>query len=405
MRALPALLVALLCLAAAGLPVAGLQAGDNPSVTTVDNTTNQLTVPDSEVSQSTHAATGVDVGTAVQTGSTALHHRHDTLAFEERFRAADSDEQRTRLLHARLSVIEQRQRDLDTRQDVAMREYAAGEATAIEFLRTRLRVNAEATELLATLDRVSAAPDTTAGYTLSRELSNRIRTLEGELVTLQGPVGTRLESAVRTNGEREPVYLEGSSDGYTLATVDGDYVRETRLDDERDPTLSDQFLAAAQSDAETDRFSAADDRASELYGWLYERQRPSFTYYGTSGIYELSASHSGGELVAYIDGGTTNVFYEAQTRTLADVETTDTVTAVSDTQRVTLQRSTRTGPMLVTASDNETDATVDGRVTIDGQPVGSTGSNGALWIVEPSGSYTVNVTSDEGRTTVTVPAS
>ena len=61
--------------------------------------------------------------------------------------------------------------------------------------------------------------------------------------------------------------------------------------------------------------------------------------------------------------------------------------------------------MLVTASDNETDATVDGRVTIDGQPVGSTGSNGALWIVEPSGSYTVNVTSDEGRTTVTVPAS
>jgi heat shock protein HtpX len=149
---------------------------------------------------------------------------------------------------------------------------------------------------------------------------------------------------------------------------------------------------------------AADDRAAELYTWLYERQRPSFTYYGTSGIYELTASHPNGELTAYLDGGTTNVFYEEQTRNLEDVQTSDTATATNGTLRVTVQRSTETGPLLVTASDADTDATVDGTVTIDGQRVGETGSDGALWTVEPSGDYAVTVTSDERETTVTVPA-
>ena len=80
------------------------------------------------------------------------------------------------------------------------------------------------------------------------------------------------------------------------------------------------------------------------------------------------------------------------------------MTATTGTLRVTVQRSTETGPLLVTASDSDTDATVDGTVAIDGQRVGETGSDGALWTVEPGGDYTLTVTSDGRRTTVTVPA-
>lgn len=399
------LLVALLCIAAAVLPAVGAQSGDTLGITRIDNTTNQLSIPDGEVAQSNYTSTGIDVGTAVETGSTGLHHRHEGMAFEEQFGSLSSDEERSRLMHARLSAIEQRESELDTRQDVAMRQYATGEISALEFIRIRLLVNAEATQLRSTLERVAAAPDAVPGYSPSRELSTRIRTLEGELVTLQGPVGGQLSEDISSNDGRNVVYLQGSADAYMLATIQGDqYVRETRLDDERDPTQPDQFLQAAQSDTETNRFDAADDRASELYTWLYERQRPSFTYYGTSGVYELTAGHSNGELTAYIDGGTTNVFYEEQTRSLGDVQTTDTVTATNGTLRVTVQRSTETGPLLVTASDSDTDATVDGTVAIDGQRVGETGSDGALWTVEPGGDYTLTVTSDGRRTTVTVPA-
>jgi len=71
---------------------------------------------------------------------------------------------------------------------------------------------------------------------------------------------------------------------------------------------------------------------------------------------------------------------------------------------VTLRRSSETGPMRVSATDTETGASVDGRVTIDGQRVGSTGSDGALWTVEPRSGYEVTVETNATRTTVSVPA-
>ena len=411
MRPLPALLVALLLVAATVVPVAGVtQAPDRtqtvndtlPSIDVINNTTNQLSIPDSEVRQSNYSDIGVDVGTAIQSGSTRLHERHDTLSFEERFSRTDSNAARSQLIDDRLSAVEREQAALDEQQDTAMSRYAAGEISAAEFLRVRMVVSAEAAELLATLESVNSAPDTTADYTLSQARTDRLRSVEGELQTLSGPVGARLQSDV-TSGEQTPIYLEVSTDGYMLATIEGaDYLRETRLDDERDASLPDQFLAAAEEDGTTNRFEVADERAAELYGWLYERQRPSFTYYGTSGIYELTASHPNGQLVSYIDAGTTNVFYEEQSRDLGGIDTTATETAVNESLRVTVQRSVESGPLLVFTTNNVTGDPVDANVTIDGQRVGSTGSDGSLWLVEPGDDYTLNATAAGTRTTVAV---
>jgi hypothetical protein len=180
-------------------------------------------------------------------------------------------------------------------------------------------------------------------------------------------------------------------------TDDGEYVRETRLGDERDPTRPDQFLKAAEENG--DRFSAADSRASKLYTWLYSRQRPSFTYYGTSGIYELTATYPSGELTAYLDAGTTNVFYEEQTRELSAIETTDVKTVTNGSIEVTVRRSVRTNPLFISVTRAGT--SVDGTVAINGQFVGQTGQDGVHWVVEPTGSYTVNVTVESQ--TITVP--
>jgi hypothetical protein len=416
MRPLPALLVAVLFVAAAVVPVAGLQpatdrtetiTGPVPSITTVNETTNQLTIPAADVRQSGYNGTGIDISTAAQAWSAQHHHRHDALSFEERFRRTDSNAKRSQLVRDRLTAIEAKQEALDRRQDTAIRQYARGEISAAAFLRTRLVVHAEASELLETLDSIASAPDTAPDYSLSDSLTIRLRSIDGELRTLTGPIGTELQSGLTTS-TGAPIYLEASGDGYMLATVtDDQYVRETRLDGARDADLADEFLSTAANDGnpDTDQLDVADERAAMLYPWLYERQRPSFTYYGTSGIYELTANHPNGELTAYLDGGTTDVFYEKQFRDLSSVRTTDTERNVNGTLRVTVQRSSETGPLLVSAANNETSATVDGTVSIDGQPVGSTGSDGVLWTVEPRGNYTVTVADGSSRTTVTVAGS
>jgi len=413
MRPFPALLVALLFVTAAAFPVAGTyttperaQTAPPPlqSIDTVENTTNQLTIPAGEVRRTSYNETGIDVGSATAAWSSTLQHRYETLSFEERFRRADGSEARAQLVTDRLSAIEAQEQALDERQDRAIARYARGEISAAAFLRTRLVVNAEAEELLESLDRVSAAPDTAPDYSLDESATARLRSVEGELRTLTGPIGARLQSGETTDST---LYVEASADSYMLATVaDDEYVRETRLDGARDASAPDEFLATAVNDGdpETDRLDVADERAADLYPWLYERQRPSFTFYGTSGIYELTADHPNGELTAYLDGGTTEVFYEEQSRDLSDVRTTATASTVNGTLAVTVRQSTSTGPLLVTASNNETDATVDGTVRINGQSVGTTGSDGVLWTVEPRGSYTVTVATASGDTSVVVPA-
>ncbi len=408
MRPLSALLVALLFVTATVLPVAGTyptqtETGDAPlaSVTTVPNTTNQLDLPAGEVRRSSYDSTGIDIGTATAAWSAKLQHRHDALSFEEQFRRTEGSDARAQLIADRLATIEAKQRALDERQDRATARYARGEISASAFLRTRLAVDAEARELLGTTDRIATAP----GYSLSESATARLRSVEGELRTLTGPVGAQLQSAETAD---RTYYIEVSDDGYMLATVaDGQYVRETRLDSARDASQADQFLQTAinDGDPETDRLDIADERAADLYAWLYERQRPSLTYYGTSGIYELTADHPNGELTAYLDGGTTEVFYEEQLRDLSDVQTTGTQRSVSGTLAVTVRQSSPTGPLLVSAVNNETSATVDGTVTVDGRPVGTTGNDGVLWTVEPRGAYTVTVSTDTGNTTVVVPAS
>ncbi|MFB6308422.1 MAG: hypothetical protein ABEH35_03750, partial [Haloarculaceae archaeon] len=162
---------------------------------------------------------------------------------------------------------------------------------------------------------------------------------------------------------------------------------------------TDQF-----TQGDTHRINAANTRAFELYPWVTNHTvSPTSRALGRTGIYRFHADHTQGELTAYIDGGTTNVFRESQRLDPTSMLTGGNVTRTGTAVRVRVNRSHPTGPMRVSLSNPSTGVAVNGTVHINGQPVGTTGDDGHLWVIEPRGSTVVNATTDDGQSvTVTL---
>jgi len=407
MRPLAALFVALLLTVGAVSPtVSAAQPGHQsvdadiaPLLVSIDNTTNQLTIPTTEVTATEHNSTGIDVGTAVAAESRQLRTDHATRTFEQRYQALNSTTERRQAVRNRLHEIASQQEALERQQSRATRAYAAGSITATEFVRVRATTDAEARQLERAVKRVRATIRNDPDLSLNSGTEIRAGNLVGELKILQGTV-SRYSLQTFIGSRSGTVYVEASPTGYSASTIaDGEYVRETHLTTERDPNATDQFVESNQSTV-----IAAAARASELYPWLYEQQGPSVNGFGTSGIYEFAADHANGQIVTYIDGGTTNAFHEYQNRRLQTVTVTDSQAGSNGSVTVRVRRSYETGPLLVSVTDDTTGTPVDAVVRIDGRPVGSTGADGSLWTVEPRGSYDVNATvSGDNGVTVSVP--
>jgi hypothetical protein len=397
MRPLPAVGVLLLVVVSVAAPVAGFtppaQTADGsdqlPQITAVDNTTNHLAIPASDVRSTTYNRSSLDVGVAVAAGSRDLRSDYATTNFERQFFQQDSEPARDSLVDETLTDIESQRTDLEQRHRVAIRRYASGAITATEFLRQRALVDAESRQLADRLERVRTAAGTAPDYSLSPGQRFRLENNRGVLRTYRGPISQRISAETAGTTEPNAVYVEVSSEGYMLATVaDGQYTRETYLGQDRDPTAMDQF---AQTD---DPLGAVNTRAENLYPWLYSEQYPSVQAYGRSAIYQIQADHPNGQLTAYLDGGTTNVFYETQHLELTTVDRSAVATNVNGSVRVRVQRSFDSGPLLVTVTDNSTGATSDATIRINGKRIGTTGADGALWTVEPRGGMVTATTQD-----------
>ncbi|NLV14175.1 DUF7096 domain-containing protein [Haloarcula argentinensis] len=399
MRPLSAVGVILLMLVSVAAPVTGFaspaQTADGsdqlPQITTVANTTNHLAIPASDVRSTTYNRSSIDVGVAVAAGSSDLRSDYATTTFEQQFFQRDSETARDRLVDETLTDIERQRTSLERRNQAAIQQYASGTITATEFLRQRALIDAESRQLTDRLERVRTAAGTAPDYSLSPNQRFRLENNRGVLKTYRGPISQRI--SVETAGETEPnaVYVEVSSEGYMLSTVsDGQYTRETYLGQDREQTAIDQFART------NDSLGAVNTRAENLYPWLYSEQYPSVQAYGRSAIYQIQADHSNGQLTAYLDGGTTNVFYETQHLKLTTVDRSEVATNVNQSVRVRVQQSFESGPLLVTVADNSTGSRADATVRINGKRIGTTGTGGSLWTVEPRGEYTVTATTQDG---------
>jgi hypothetical protein len=363
----------------------------SPVMAPVEDFANYARIPDDNVSSTAYGTVSVDVAGAVASDASSLRGEYRTTAFEDSFYGTESPSERTEIISAEVRRTERETDELRRERADTIQAYAAGSMSTAAFVRQMALIDARAQRVAATISRVKDV-SRASSYSVPRDLDTRIENVRGELEVLRGPVAQRAGAAVAGDRPIESVYVESSDSGYTLAMVDGDsYYRETYLAEERRPEATDQFR-------ESDLYlvNAANRRGIELYPWVTNDTSPSGQALGESGIYRFRAEYTSGDLTAYLDGGSTNVFREHQRQSVTAIPVTDTITERNDSLEVRINRTYETGPMSVRIVDNETREPVAGTIHVDETRVGSTGEDGTLWLVEPRPGVPMTIETEDG---------
>jgi len=398
LSALALLVVVGLAVGTAGAVITANGADPAPTMRSVPNTTNYLSV-DTPTRQS-YARSDVDVMAAVQADAERLHGQHADFTFDSRFRASEGDESaRLAAVRAAVTRTEGRLDQLDARQAALLQSYSQGNISRDVFLRRLVRLSVEVRQARQRLDHVRSTVDASLTSSLPVPLDTEISNLQSELVVLPSPVTERIEAGLR--GQRDPlvVYVGGDDGGIVLSAVDGnDFVRQATLRSEYAPDQPDQFDQPDQRS-----ITLAFRRGGELYPWAYDNAigGPQIGPNGAKS-YLITVNHPQGSVRTYIHGGTRNVYHEIQEQRPNALPTDGTASATSDSLELSVRTTTATGPMQVTVSGTGVNRPVDGTVRIDGQVVGQTGGDGQLWTVQPSGSTRVNATVGNESVAVTL---
>lgn len=401
MRPPAALLVLLALLLAGALLVPVGSSADTAAqeatfgIVSMNGSANYLGVPADEVGVQGTSPDGLSLGTAIADDTAALRTTHAGLSFEREFTRADAATDKTDVIRRTADRIEDRKERLERRDRANTRGFANGSVPAIAFTRQRARIHAEATHLQDHIQRIRRLAREADGYSLSTVLGGRLASMSGELETLQGSVSGHVARSAAGDAQGRTVYAEASETGYTMAYVTEDtYVRETFLGDERRPDGTNAF-----ADGDEPPLNAAHNRGYALYPWVTNHSvSPNSFGLGGSGIYRFTVDFTNGELTAYIDGATTNVFRETQRQKLSGMTPSRTLSDENGTVGLRVNKTYQTGPLEVNALHSSTGDPLNATVSVDGRTVGHTGEDGRLWLVEPRGPDRVQVTTDDNRT-------
>ncbi len=350
----------------------------------VENSSNYLSPEQQNVTQESHESISLDVASAVQSDSIRLQGEYRRLELEEKLEA-DDGETNTEVETAR--IIEQDVEELEQEKQQLLRSYSGGNVESQTLLRevVRLGVTADQYNTLIDTVRETGSP--------SQSVSLRYSNLEGESMLLPSPVMWHLESELAT-GSQTPTYVQAGNESLVLATVVGDtYIREAVMYSERQRGIPQQFGADNRSEAD-DAFA----RAEQLYPWtLSDAFQPELRGFGNSSVYRVQASHSHGEMETYLDGGTTNPFYEIHEKNPFSVPVTEFTQKSENGLRLDVQLTDPTGPMrieVIETGDLEFDNIT---VSVDDKPVAELSSSDQFYTVQPRGTFEISAETDTGE--------
>jgi hypothetical protein len=344
----------------------------------------------------------LDAGGAVAAQGSRTHSKFASTRLQNEFRAAgDNRTRRREIVRRAADRIDERIAALKSRSERAHDRYNADRISARTYLRELAVIDRSAEELRDAVDLLSTY-SSAVGEPVSPD---RIPGQKARLLPLEGPVRSRALAAMTGESPPTRVYVATSEEGVVLATIEREafvqrYIREAYVPGARQPGGIDRF---AQGFSQSEAPARAQDRAAELYPWTFENKLGSSrTYIGSPylpevGVYPVIVEHPqapnlDGDLRIFLDGTTRDVFREIQYKDLSRVPTRFASGNTSDGIRLRVNRTRSGGPMLVSVTDASTGDPLSATVRVDGEPVGSTDTDGERWVVAPRTSAEVTVT-------------
>jgi len=354
---------------------------------------NVLSLPPGTSNRSSVETQYVDLGPALSFASNASTYRIETLTAVENVRSAETTEERQQRILGELNRIEQRAISLRSTQSRTASAFVDGDIEQREALVRLARIDIEARALETRRERLATLAEETPEFSVD---AGRMDSLSRELDSITGPV--RAHAAAVLQGQSNPTrfYVATSADSVVLSTIVGDaYVREAYRGDVRNRT--------------TDRMSPEEafDIANRSYSTIWDL-RTDTEILGSGDSYLVRVSYPGGDLSAFVDSGSRNVFKEFQRRPLADVDRGALVSDTRDGLRLQVNRTYPGGPLRVRLIEASTGDPVDANVTVgrdggESRLVGATGDDGELWTLSPGSRFTV--TAIRGNSVVLVTTS
>ncbi|ELZ94967.1 hypothetical protein C440_07822 [Haloferax mucosum ATCC BAA-1512] len=395
MKALPFVL-AILLVASPVLGAVGPDAvsGQTPALNGTSPTQTQqvsnetvrvLDIPESAIVQATVEPQHVDLGPSLDFAALRSGGQIQTGASIERIESANDDSIRQQLILDEINRIEQRAIALQSTQRSVIEAFNDDQISARELLVELARIDAEARGLNERRIELRSLATETPDFSIE---SARLAALERELDTFTGPVRKHAVAVMTGRSDPTRFSVRTSDTGVVLSVVaDGEYIREAYRADLRDRDRSTVTYE--------DALGIVADNYPAVYSSRSAQNGTNVISAGNS--HRVRINYNSGQLAAYVDAGSGEVFKETQRRPLRGVSLTTPTTEVKDGLSLTAYRTYPGGPLRIQLNETETDTPVDANVTLgleasqESTLVGHTGPDGTIWTVSPSETFTITV--------------
>ncbi|WP_275882803.1 hypothetical protein [Halorhabdus sp. BNX81] len=371
--------------------------GDSPempySVTPGNDTVGRLVVPGGSPTRQQATA---DLAGALAGDQEQLQTTVETGQFGNSFESADNESAKRTVVEETLDRLETRTSRLQTERQDALRAFAQGEIGSAGLFRELARIRAAAEGVDERAAVVETVVQQSSTLSLSADATGQLAGIDGELITLRGPVTERMAASLAGTAPSRSIGIQGGDSGVVLTTIDdgGTFVREATLWNERAESGPNKFV-----EGDSSALSRAYQRAQETYPWAADNMISglSVTGFGDSTVYGVDLTHSHGDLRTYLDGRTTNVFYEVQQLRLSSLPTE--AVATNTTGELLIQvNTTAIGPKTVTVRNATTGEEVIADITVEAQRVKRSTIGSRLWLLDANETRTITARRPDGTT-------
>lgn len=357
--------------------------------TPMDNSTARIVIPREDVERTGTASVQPDLGATLAETGDDVDRRYFHLGLKSRFDAATSTEEQKIVIDQALIDLRDEAEALRNHQHRTIGSYANGTIDESELVRRLARIDRAARDLLETTSYLGSL----VWRIDQTHLVSRVTEVEAILVTLKGPVRAAVSNTLDGTGSAHHVYVEATDTALVLSTVDdGTFLREAYVPGNRDEgpvrSIDDTWHALKLS--------------AEYYPWAANNTAGGSGVTGLDDVYLTRRTHVQGEIVAYLDAYSSNVFYEVQYLEVDAMPSSEVHNVTDEGLRVIVERTYPGGPMLVGVYEASTGNPVNARVSIEGVEVGPTDTDGYVRAVEPRRAYELAVETPRVSTNVTV---